>query len=322
MAKRIVTLCALILFLGCISLFVGVKDITPMDLWRMDAEKINVFFISRIPRLMAILCTGMSLSVAGVIMQHVMSNKFVSPSTGSTMDWARLGVLVAIFFFPGAKVGIKMLISAGFAFGGSMLFVRLLRVIKLKDPVFVPLVGIMLGNVASAVTTYIAYKHNLVQNLSSWLQGSFTMILQGRYELLYIGVPLLILASLYANRFTIASMGRDFSLNLGVNYSATVTVGIMIASLITSVVVVTVGSIPFIGIIIPNIVRMFRGDNLKNNIWEISLTGGLFVLICDIISRLVIFPFEVPISVTVGIIGSAIFLYLLLGRGRHAEEAS
>ena len=322
MSKRISILCIIILILGAFSLFIGVKDITPLSLFKMEPEKLEVFFISRVPRLMAILCTGMALSVAGVIMQSVMSNNFVSPSTGSTMDWARLGVLISILFFPSASVGTKMLLASSFAFVGSMLFIRLLRAIKLKDPIFTPLVGIMLGNVVMSVTTYIAYQHNLIQNISSWLQGSFTMIIMGRYELLYIGIPLLIIAYIYATRFTIASMGSDFSNNLGISHSTTVTIGILISSLITSV-VVTVGIIPFIGLIVPNIVRMYSGDNLKSNIWEISLVGALFVLVCDMISRLLIYPFEIPISVIAGIIGSVFFLYFLLGgKKRHAKKSS
>lgn len=309
------------LIVGIISLFVGVKDISPLDLLRFDNEKIQVFYLSRIPRMMSILCVGMSMSVAGVIMQQVTSNPFVSPSTGSTMDWAKLGVLVAIMLFPSQSVGIKMIISFLFAFGGSLIFMRILKLIKLKDPIFIPLIGIMLGNVVNSITTFFAYQNDLVQNISSWLQGSFAMVLQGRYELLYIGIPLLILAAVFADRFTIASMGSDISKNLGISYNATVNIGLLISSVITSVVVVTIGTIPFVGVIIPNIVRIYRGDNLRENIWEISLVGGMFLLICDILSRLVIYPFEIPISVTVSIIGGVIFLYLLLRRKRYAKAA-
>ena len=321
MFRHISILGAMIALLGGLSLFIGVEDVTPLSLWRQEDAALTIFFVSRVPRLMAILCTGIGLSAAGAIMQRVMSNNFVAPSTGSTMDWAKLGVLVAIFFFPSANTGIKMLVSAGFAFGGSMLFTGLLRAMRLKDPLFIPLVGIMLGSVVNAVTTSIAYRYDLVQNIASWLQGNFAMILRGRYELLYAGIPLLILASLFADRFTIASMGEDFSINLGVNYTITVTVGILIASLIASVVLVTVGNVPFVGVIVPNITRLFRGDNLKNSLGEIALTGGLFILICDIVSRLVIFPFEVPIGVTAGVMGSAMFLYLLLGSRRYGKPA-
>lgn len=307
--------------IALISLFVGVSDISPLDILRFDSEKMQIFYISRIPRMMSILCVGMSMSIAGVIMQQVTANPFVSPSTGSTMDWAKLGVLVAIMLFPSQSVGIKMVVSFLFAFGGSLLFMRILKLIKLKDPIFIPLIGIMLGSVVSSVTTFFAYQYDLIQNISSWLQGSFSMVLQGRYELLYIGIPLLIAAAFFADRFTIASMGSDISKNLGISYNTTVNIGLLISSVITAVVVVTIGTIPFIGVIIPNIIRIYRGDNLKENIWEISLMGGMFLLICDIISRLIIYPYEIPISVTVSITGGVIFLYLLLRRKRYAKTA-
>ncbi len=311
-----------ILAAGSFSLFIGVKDISPLDLLHAaDEEKVQVFLISRIPRLISILCVGMSMSVAGVIMQQIAGNKFISPSTGSTTDWAKLGILTAILFFPGASTGMKIVISCLFAFGGTLLFMRLLKMIQLKDTVLIPLVGIMFGNVINSLTTYIAYKYDLIQNISSWLQGSFTMVLKGRYELLYMGIPLLFTAAVYANKFTIVSMGRDFSKNLGIKYNLTVNLGLIIVSVITSVVIVTIGSIPFIGLIIPNIVSLYRGDNLRGNILEMSLAGGLFLLLCDIISRLIIYPFEIPISVTAGIIGSVVFLYLLFGRRKHHASA-
>ncbi|MGL6200992.1 MAG: ABC transporter permease [Lachnospiraceae bacterium] len=312
----------LIFILAPLSLFVGVKDVTFAGLLRMDEEMLKLFVISRIPRLIAILCVGMSLSVAGAIMQSIMSNRFVSPSTASTMDWAKFGILVAIMLFPSANVITKMLISTAFAFLGSLLFIRLLRVIKLKDQALVPLVGMMLGSVVTSLTTYIGYRYDLLQNISSWLQGSFAMILQGRYELLYISIPMLIIALIYADRFTVASMGSDFSKNLGISYKQVVNIGILISALITAVVTSTIGTIPFVGMIIPNIVRIYRGDNFKSSIFEISLLGALFLLICDILSRVLIYPFEIPISVIVGIIGGIFFLYLILQKTPGAKRRS
>ena len=312
MKKTILVL--LIFAAGILSLFVGVKEISPADILRLQEEPVQIMLISRIPRLLSILTAGMSLSVAGVIMQLICANRFISPTTGSTIEWARLGVLCAVLLFPDASPIVKMLISFAFAFGGTYLFVRMLQFIKLKDAALVPLVGLLLGSVVGSFTTYIAYQRDLVQNITSWMQGSFTMVLRGRYELLYLGIPFLLLAIVYANRFTVVSMGKDISGNLGVRYFATVQIGLLIIAVITSVVVVTVGSIPFIGIVIPNIVRIYRGDNLEKSIVEIALTGGLFLLLCDIVSRLVIFPFEIPIGVTVGVIGCAVFLLLLAGR--------
>src|SRR5699024_10910333 len=121
----------------------------------------------------------------------------------------------------------------------------------------------------------------------------------------------------YANKFTIAVIGEDFYRNLRLNYRQVVNLGLIIAALITASVVLSVGVIPFLGLISPNIVTIYQGDHLKNNLIHTAVLGALFVLVCDIIGRLLIYPYEIPINLTVGVIGSAIFIFLLLRRKRY-----
>lgn len=315
MKKRI--LIPLFIILALISIFVGVHDITPMDLIRMDMEKINVLLISRLPRLISIVVAGVGMSIGGVIMQQISNNKFVSPTTAATIDSAQLGVVVSMLLFTSATLIEKMITAFIFALLGTFVFMKILKKIKMKNVIFIPLVGIMVGNVIGSITEFIAYKFNLVQNVNSFLQGKFSMILKGNYELLYLAIPLIAVAFLYANKFTIIGMGEDISSTLGLNYNRISNIGVTIVSLISALVVITVGSIPFIGLIVPNIVSLFKGDNLSKNIWITALFGANFVLICDIIGRIVIYPYEVSISLTVGIIGSIIFLYLIFRRNKN-----
>ena len=175
----------------------------------------------------------------------------------------------------------------------------------------IPLIGIMLGNLIDSVTTFIAYRLDLIQNINTWLQGSFSMVTKGRYEIIFIIIPLSALAFLYANKFTIAGMGEDFSKNLGLNHKQIINIGLFIVALISSAVMVTVGNIPFVGLIIPNIVSLIRGDHLKNSLGTTALLGAVFLLGCDILGRIVIYPYEISISLTAGVIGSLIFLYLI-----------
>src|SRR5690606_3373409 len=167
------------------------------------------------------------------------------------------------------------------------------------------------------LATFFAYQNDLIQNISSWLIGDFSMIIKGRYELIYLSIPMLILAYLFANRFTIAGMGESFAKNLGLNYRQVVQVGLIIVAFITASVIITVGVIPFLGLIVPNIVSIFRGDHLKKNLPHTALLGANFLLFCDILGRIIIFPYEIPINVMVGVIGSAIFIYLLIRRQRN-----
>ncbi|EAJ9148949.1 ABC transporter permease [Campylobacter coli] len=308
----------LLVVFGIISLFIGVIRINLDDIFSLSATQLEIILLTRIPRLIAILLTGMSLSICGLIMQQLTQNKFVSPTTAGTMDCAKLGILISLIFFAGASFFTQALIASIFALLGSFIFIQILRKIKLKDVIFVPLIGLMFGGIINAITTFFAYALNYIQNIQGWLQGSMANVMQGNYELLYISLPLFILAYFLAHKITIAGMGEDLALNLGVSYNTILFSGLIIVSIITSVVIVSVGVIPFLGLIIPNLVAIYRGDNLKKNLIYIALCGALFLLICDIISRLVIFPFEMPLSITTGVLGSLIFIFLLLKRKTYA----
>lgn len=315
---KLYQLSLLFVCLACVSLFVGVQDVSILQLFHLTDEQVHTLVSSRIPRLMSIVLAGMSLSLCGFIMQSMTRNKFVSPTTAGTMDWAKLGILVAMLVFTNASPLMKMGIAFLFTLAGNLLFLKILRHIKVNDTIYVPLVGLMFGGIVSSISTFIAYKYDLIQNVSAWLQGDFSLIVQGRYELLYLSVPLLIIAYLYADRFTVAGMGESFAVNLGLTYKRVMAVGLVIVSMITSVTILTVGMLPFLGLIIPNIVSIYRGDHLKKSLPHTALLGAIFVLICDVLGRVIIYPYEISVGLMVGITGSAIFLYMLLRRKRYA----
>jgi hypothetical protein len=169
------------------------------------------------------------------------------------------------------------------------------------------------------IRIYSGLKYDLVQNITAWMQGDMSLIMKGGYELLYLSVPMVILAFVYANKFTIVGMGEEFAINLGLNYNFVVNVGLAIVALISAVTIITVGNIPFLGLIIPNIVSLYSGDNLKKTLYHTALLGPIFLLVCDILGRVIIFPFEMSISLTVGVIGSIIFLCMII-RGTKNED--
>ena len=307
----------ILIILSIISLFVGVTNISVNDILSFNIDKIQILLISRLPRLIAIIVAGVGLSISGLIMQQISKNKFVSPTTAATADFAKLGILFCIMIIPGATIMQKMIISFIFAGLGTILFMKMIKAIKIKNIIFVPLIGMMLGKIIGSITTFFAYKYDLVQNISSWMEGDMSLIMKGSYELLYLSIPMVIIAFLYANKFTIVGMGEDFAINLGVNYNFVVNVGLAIVSLICAV-TITVGNIPFLGLIIPNIISLYSGDNLKKTLYHTALLGPIFLLACDILGRFIIFPFEMSISLTVGVIGSIIFLYMII-RGSKNE---
>lgn len=322
--KRYTSTVLLIILLAVLSvwsLFIGVLDIDPAKLLSGDLEQIEIFLISRLPRLLAILCTGVGMSVAGLIMQQLCMNKFVSPTTGATISSAQFGILMALLFMPRSTLWGRAVFAFVFAVLGTWIFVWFIQRIQFKDVVMVPLVGIMFGNIISGVTNYFAYKYDMTQALSTWLVGHFNMVLRGRYEIVYLVVPLVIIAFIYANHFNIVGMGKDFSENLGVHYNFVLFMGLTIAAMITASVVVVVGSISYIGLIVPNLVAMFKGDKIRGALIDTALFGSIFVLVCDMIGRVVIFPYELPIELIIGIVGSLVFIVMLLYRLNHGRKA-
>ena len=308
----------LLILLSVISLFLGVSSVTMRGLFNFEDSQWQIFLDSRVPRLVSILIAGASLSICGLVMQQLSRNRFVSPTTAGTMDSARLGILLAILFFPGASMLLKTAIAVLVSFIGSLLFMSILSRLKFKDTIFVPLVGMMFGNVISSITAFIAYQQDLLQNLSGWLQGDFSLVMSGRYELLYFSLPMLIISYLFAQRFSIVGMGKDFATNLGLNYNQVLYIGLLIVSTVSSIIIVSVGVIPFLGLIVPNLVTLYLGDNLKKILSHTALLGAVFVLFCDILGRGLIYPYEISINAVVGVMGSGIFLYFLLKRYRHA----
>lgn len=307
-----------LIILSIVSLFVGVSSISIVDLLDFQSEETQIFLISRLPRLVAILLAGAGMSMAGLIMQQLSRNKFVSPTTAGTLDATRLGILVSMLLFANASMLEKMTVAFAFALAGTFLFMQILNRIKFKDAIFIPLVGMMFGNILSSITTFFAYRADVIQNMSAWLQGDFSMVMKGSYELLYISIPVFIIAYVYANRFTVAGMGEDFSKNLGMKYRSVVNIGLVLVALITATVVLTVGVIPFLGLIIPNIVSIFKGDHLQKTLPHTAMLGAIFLLVCDILGRVMIYPYEISISLMVGVIGSFIFLFLLFRRKSYA----
>lgn len=321
MTKSTAILFAATAVLSALSLFVGAGDVTPSALLAGDAAQIGLFFDSRLPRLLAVLCTGAGMSIAGLIMQQLCANKFVSPTTGATIHSAQLGILIALLFLPSSTIWERAFFAFAAAMAGTWIFIAFVLRMQAKDVMLVPLIGIMFGNVILGVTGFLAYRFDMTQAMASWSVGHFSMVMQGRYELVWLAVPLIAVAFIYARHFNIVGMGREFSKGLGLSYERILFMGLSIAAMITAAVVTVVGSISYIGLIIPNLVSLFKGDDLRGTLPDTALAGALFVLLCDLAARTVVAPFELPIELIVGIVGSAVFIALIFYRLRRGRRS-
>lgn len=289
-----------------LSLLTGVYDIFGAD------DGSEMFGITRVPRTIALVLAGAAMSMSGLVMQLLTQNRFVEPTTTGTTEWAGLGLLAVLIFFPGADILTRMVGAVIAAFIGTMVFFLFLRRVSLRSSLIVPIVGIMLGAVVGSVSTFIALQTDMLQSLGIWFAGSFTAILRGQYEVLWIVALVGLAVFLVADRFTVAGLGEEISTNVGLNYNRIMLIGTALISVATGVVTVVVGNLPFLGLIVPNIVSLIRGDDLRSNLPWVCLLGIGIVTVCDLVARTVIMPFEVPVSLILGIVGSIVFVSLLL----------
>ncbi len=315
---RMAAALALVAGLAAASLFVGVSDVSLSGILQGQDRDWLVLVESRIPRMLALVLSGASMAIAGLLTQIVIRNRFVEPGNTGTMESAGLGLLVMTLVAPGAPVIVKMGVGALFALAGTGLFLAILRRVPLRDPMLVPLIGILLSGVIYAGSAFLAYRFDVLQGLLAWTQGDLSGVLRGRYELLWLGAVVAGLAWFAADRFTVAGLGRDIASSLGLAHGRVVALGLTVVALVTAVVVVSVGRIPFLGLIVPNIVSLALGDNMRRAVPWVAVSGAGLVLACDILGRVIRAPYEIPVGTVMGLIGSAIFLVLIVRGGRRA----
>lgn len=305
----------LLLMLIIISLSVGVADFSWQGLVLGDASTYDLalFVTSRLPRTLAVILTGVSLSVAGLIIQVVLKNRFVEPNMVGATQSAAFGLLVVSLLFPASMLMVKISVATVTALVGMLFFMALIKRLPATDFLMIPLVGIVFGGVIDAMTVFMAYQTDTMQMMSVWQFGDFSVILSGRYEWLWLTGVLCVVSYKLADKMTIVGMGDDIALNLGVNRKRIRLFAIAMVAMVSAVVVVTVGAIPFVGLVVPNIVSRMVGDQLRRSLPAVALLGACAVLVCDIIARTIRYPYEIPVATVFGVIGTLVFLWLLLG---------
>ena len=299
-----------VIILSVISLSVGVYDI------RGQADGFDMFFIIRVPRTVALMLTGAAMSMAGLVTQLIVQNKLVEPTTAGTIEWSGLGLMLVYLIVPGPSLVLRMTGAIVFSFIGTMVFFLFLKKVKLRSSLIVPIIGMMLGAVVSAVSTFVGLTFQMTQNIENWFIGSFASVQIGRYEYLWLIIVIAVVIFIYADRFTLAGLGEDVATSLGANYNAIILLGTGLIAFTVGIVTAVIGNLPFLGLIVPNIVSIYRGDNLRSNLPWVCLLGMAVITLCDIISRTIIMPFEVPVSLILGTLGSVTFILILLRQRR------
>lgn len=308
--KHFILAIIVVVGLGIISLFTGVYDILGQD------DGVSMFFITRVPRTVSLMLTGAAMSMSGLVMQLITQNRLVESTTTGTIEWAGLGLIFVYLLFPAPTLVQRMTGAILFSFVGTMIFFMFLRRVKLRSSLIVPIIGMMLGGVISAISTFIGLVFQMTQNIEAWFVGSFASVQIGRYEYLWLIVMVTFFIFIYADRLTLAGLGEDIATSLGVNYNKIVLIGTGLISFAVGIVAAVIGNLPFLGLIVPNIVSMYRGDDLRSNLPWVCLLGMGTITLCDIISRTLIMPFEVPVSLILGTVGAVVFIVILLRQRR------
>ncbi|WBU52682.1 ABC transporter permease [Paracoccus sp. SCSIO 75233] len=280
-----------------------------------DPWAMLVLMESRLPRTLSVLLTGAALSVAGMLLQSLVRNRFVGPDTVGTTESAALGLLAVTLLAPGMPIWGKIAIASLSAMAGTALFMAMIRRLPPREIMLVPITGIVLSGVIGSVVAYIAWQADLMQFITTWLMsGEFSGVIAGRYEILWIAAAAAALAWFAADRFAILALGEEVATGLGLGTKGVMRLGLGVIALVTAMVVTTVGMIPFIGLVVPNIVSRIMGDNLRRSLPMVAASGAALLLACDLLGRLVRYPFEIPVGTVMGFLGSGIFLWLLYRR--------
>lgn len=309
--------CAAFAMLVVLSIFIGAAEFSP---WQAihDPTALQLLFASRMPRTIAAALTGAALSIAGLIMQALVRNRFVEPSTAGTAQSAALGILIVTLVFPAASLAVKTLFASILALLGTAIFMMTAHRLPPAQPYLVPLFGLVYGGVIGAVVTFVGWQTELLQFIDIWTNGEFSGVVRGRYELLWGTALMAVIAWWVADRLTVLSLGRDVSIGLGLSYQRTLQLGLVIVSVISALTVVIVGIIPFVGLVVPNLVSRTLGDNLRGTIPWVALSGATLVLGCDVLGRLLRYPYEIPVATVMGVVGAILFLRLMFMRATYA----
>lgn len=303
--KSFVFTVIIVLGLAVLSLFTGVYDLSRTD-------GFDMFWITRVPRTVALMLTGAAMAMAGLVMQLITQNRLVEPTTTGTLEWAGLGLLTVYLLIPAPSLMMRMTGAIVFSFIGTMVFFWFLRSVKLRSSLIVPIIGLMLGAVISAISTFLGLFFRASQAIEGWFVGSFASVQIGRYEYLWVIIVVTVLIFLLANRLTLAGLGEDIATSLGVNYNQLMMMATGLIALSVGVVATVIGNLPFLGLIVPNLVSMFRGDDLRSNLPWVCLVGMGAILVSDLISRTIIMPFELPVSLILGTVGAVVFIMILM----------
>ncbi|MGX5520074.1 FecCD family ABC transporter permease [Bacillus toyonensis] len=318
----------LILATVILSILYGAKSIDAETVWNalfhFDSSDVNhnIIITSRLPRVVAALLVGAFLAISGALMQGMTRNYLASPSIMGVTDGAAFVITLCMIFLPGmSSIGMVLCSMIGSALGAGIVFGFGSLLQNGLSPVRLAIIGTVIGTFLSSVSAAMASYFQISQNVSFWFNAKLDQVDPNIIKItIPFGIIGIVLALLIAKSITILSLGEEVSINLGQRTKLVKAMAILSVIFLTGTAVALVGKVGFVGLIIPHITRFIIGVDYKWILPCAGVIGGVFLALCDVLSRFVNYPFETPIGVVTSLIGISFFLYLIRTRGgeRHA----
>ncbi len=277
----------------------------------------------RLPRIMLGVAVGGALSLAGVLLQGIYRNPLVEPYTLGISGGASLAVAITIVFGLNLSIGGYVLPAAGFIGSVATVFiVYLLSMGRYSININkMLLIGVMVSFIASSAMMFLmsTTTNENLQSIIFWVMGSLsetdTLLIK---IVFFVSVAGLLASYLFANSLNALRLGVSEAGHLGINTGLAIRILFIIASLMTGVSVAVAGVIGFVGLVIPHLTRMIVGSDFRILLITSFLGGSIFVVLCDIVARMIIAPNELPIGVITGMIGGLVFI-AVLGRSNATK---
>ena len=270
----------------------------------------------KLPRIIGALIVGALIAVGGAVMQGITKNYLASPGVVGVDSGAGLGLSITMAITGGATAYVSNIIFSmiGAAVTTIIIFAISSRIKGRESGLKLLLAGTAIGMLFDGLSTSINIWSGLGQNINTWNNSGLLGIKWLGVGILMIGVVGMIIGFAISGKITVLAMGDETAVSLGENVKVIKFLGVISVVLISAATVCTVGNIAFIGLVIPNMVKMAVGEDYKKIIPLSALFGALLLSVADVISRLINYPAETPIGTITSIIGIPIFLYLINSR--------
>ena len=284
-----------------------------------DNVDAQIFFIARLPRVLAAALVGSSLAAAGVVLQALLRNPLATPFTLGVSAGAALGAVLAISLKLQLSLwGVSAVTAASFV--GSVGAVAIVYALaRARHQGFstgvLLLAGVTLNSFFSALILFVQYMADPSETLQTlrWLMGDLGV---AGYTPILAALPLALTAfaafAWLPRALNLLSLDTDAAASRGVNVVRVQQVAFFSASLATGAAVSLGGPIGFIGIIVPHLVRLMVGSDHRIVLPASALFGAAFLIFCDVVARMVMAPVELPVGIVTALIGGPFFLWLLV----------